>query len=153
MSWQDYQKWEQMIDGTNCPMCQDIHMPENRHSFLVKELAQSYVRLPKNQDPYGLVLVALKRHATELYELESQERDEFFKEVAKVSKAVKELFKPVKLYYGIFGARCPHFHCHIIPHYISDDPYAPLALNQKKVDLKAEEYTEILRNLRALLAD
>lgn len=30
--------WEQMKTGTGCPMCADMHLLENPHSFLVAEL-------------------------------------------------------------------------------------------------------------------
>jgi diadenosine tetraphosphate (Ap4A) HIT family hydrolase len=151
MSWKDEQRWQAMISGTDCPMCHDIHEIENQHSYLICELEESYVRLPKNQDPHGLVLVALKRHATEMYELGDQERDRFFKDVAKAAKAVKEVFEPIKIYYGIFEGRCPHFHCHIIPQYKNDDPYAPLSMNQKKVTLEDKDYAKIIRNLKDLI--
>ena len=49
MSWKNPEKWQAMKDGTDCPFCQDIHLAENPHSFLVAEFKRSYVRLPKNQ--------------------------------------------------------------------------------------------------------
>mgnify|MGYP001237925156 CR=1 FL=1 len=111
---QDPARWERMKDGTDCPMCQDGHLPVNPFSFLVVELVHSYVRLPRNQFMRGWTLLILKRHACELYELTSTKLVGFFAEVARVAQAVAGIYQPAKLNYGVFGNLCPHIHCHIV---------------------------------------
>lgn len=49
MTWKNPKQWKAMKSGKNCPVCSDIHLKENQHSFLIKELKYSYLRLPKNQ--------------------------------------------------------------------------------------------------------
>lgn len=151
MTWKDATKWKAMKSGRGCPMCSDIHLNENRQSFLVTEFKNSYVRLPKNQYYYGWVVVFLKRHANELYELSDNELAEYSREVAQVAKAVKEVFSPVKINYAIFGSLCPHLHYHIIPRQFDDDPHAPIKMDEKEVFLSEEEYQKIIAQLRKAL--
>jgi hypothetical protein len=47
MTWKNLEQWEAMKKGKGCFLCSDVHQEENKHSFLVKELDHSYVRLPK----------------------------------------------------------------------------------------------------------
>ena len=68
MKWMAPEPWRALKQGKACPMCADIHLAENPHSFNVCELSQSFVRLPRNQYMRGWTLVVLKRHAAELFE-------------------------------------------------------------------------------------
>lgn len=148
MTWKNPKKWEEMKSGMNCPMCADIPLEENKLSFLIKELDQSYVRLPKNQHYRGWVIVFFKRHVSELYELGDDERNEYMKEVSMVAKAVGEVFGAVKLHYLSFGSLCPHLHFHILPRQIEDDPHHAIKMDEAEKFLKDEEYKEIVEHLR-----
>ncbi|OGL93996.1 hypothetical protein A2239_04120 [Candidatus Uhrbacteria bacterium RIFOXYA2_FULL_40_9] len=133
-------------------MCEDIHLKENKHSFLIKELDQSYVRLPKNQSCNGWVIVFLKRHANELFELEDQQQSTFIKEIAHVAKAVKKVFAPIKINYAIYGNLCPHVHCHILPRQFDDDPHTPIKMDETERFLSDDEYQKMITQLRKALA-
>lgn len=145
--WQDPTRWERMKDGSNCPMCLDGHLPANDFSFLVVELAHSYVRLPRNQFMRGWTILILKRHACELYELTSTELAGFFTEVARVAQAVAGIYRPAKLNYGVFGNLCPHIHCHIVVQQVEDDPTKPLHMNEREVLLDDAEYVRMISEL------
>ena len=147
-SWEDKKSWDKLIAGENCSMCEDIYLEENKHSFLIKELKRSFVRLPKNQYDYGWVIIAYKDHVTELYDLDKEELSEFMAEVALVAKVVSEEFNAVKIYYSIFGALCPHLHIHIIPKRESDDPHDPVELNKDFKELPKLEYKKLIIGLR-----
>ena len=151
MSWKNQKKWQDMIKGNNCPFCNDIHLDVNEFSFKVIELNNSFVRLPKNQYWKGWTIVALKRHATELFELSDIELSEFWKEVSLAAKAVKEVFKPIKINYAIHGNLCPHIHCHIFPQQLKNDPHAPIKPDGKEILLSEEEYRIIIASLRKYL--
>lgn len=150
-SWKDKENWPKLLKGEDCPMCEDIHMVENKHSYLIKELTNSYVRFPKNQADYGWVMVINKKHVAELFELNLEELHGFIDEVSMVAKAVSEEFQAVKIYYSIFGALCPHLHVHILPKTEKDDPHAPIDLNSKVKLLSEDEYQKILTSLRSRL--
>ena len=151
MTWKNREQWESMKKGEGCFLCSDIHEEENKHSFLVKELKYSYVRLPKNQYCRGWVVVPLKCHANELYELSDEELAGYSKEVARVAKAVNEVFKPVKINYCVFGSLCPHVHYHIVPRYFEDDPHAPIKTDEQEKFLLDEEYAGIISKLQKVL--
>lgn len=129
-------------------MCEDIHLEENRHSFMVEALKYSYVRLPKNQYDHGWVIVVLKKHVSELYELSPEERHGFMDEVSAVAEAVSKEFHAVKIYYSIFGALCPHLHMHILPKKESDDPHASIDFNKNMKVLPQEEYARMIAGLK-----
>lgn len=149
MTWKDDEKWQRMLSGEKCPFCEDCHLDENQFSYKVVELPSSYVRFPKNQYWRGWVLVALKEHKNELFEMSKGELSQYWEDVAKAANAVNAVFQPVKLNYAIFGNLCPHIHCHILPQYLDSDPYASIELNKKKKFLEEEEYLELIEKLRS----
>jgi ATP adenylyltransferase len=151
MTWKNPEKWEAMKRGDECPMCSDIFLEENKHSFLIAELEYSYVRFPKNQYYKGWVVVFFKRHANELYELSAEELAGYTNEVARVAKAVNDIYKPVKINYAVFGSLCPHVHYHIIPRFFTDDPHAPIKTDEKELLLTDKEYKEAISKLRKTL--
>jgi len=148
MTWKDPEKWTKMKSGEDCRMCRDISLEENELSYLVTEMETSYVRLPKNQHYHGWVIVFLKRHASELYELKDKERDEYMKEVSRVAEAVNDVFGAVKMHYLSFGSLCPHLHFHVIPRQIEDDPHHAIKMDEAERFLSEEEYANILERLR-----
>lgn len=148
MSWKDPERWVKMLSGESCPFCADIHLEENRFSFLVSDLKYSYVRLPKNQYWRGWTIVALKRHANELFELSPEELFGFWSEVARVSKAVQEVFHPIKINYAIYGNLCPHVHCHVFPQQFENDPHARIKQDAEEMLLSTDEYHKIIGDLR-----
>lgn len=145
--WQDPARWARMQEGADCPMCLDGYLPVNDFSFLVVELAHSYVRLPRNQFMRGWTVLILKRHACELYELTPAELAGFFAEVARVAQAVAGIYRPAKLNYGVFGNLCPHIHCHIVVQQTGDDPTKPLNMNEREVLLDDTEYARMVSDL------
>jgi len=148
MTWKNPEKWAQMKSGETCPTCSDIPLEENKLSYLVEELKKSYVRLPKNQNYYGWVIVFFKRHVSELYELSNDERNEYMKEVSSVAEAVSKVFGAVKMHYLSFGSLCPHLHFHILPRQVEDDPHHAIKMDEAETFLSDEEYKEIVEQLK-----
>lgn len=148
MKWKSSGEWERLKSGADCPMCQDISLPENPFSLKVVELRQSFVRLPRNQYMRGWTIVAFKRHACELFELNPKELLEFWQDVSQVAKALDGLYQPVKLNYCVFGHHCPHLHCHLLVHSYDDDPSKPIDMHEKQVLLPETEYVAMIEQLR-----
>ena len=146
--WLPPEKWEPLKAGVGCPMCADLHLPENPFSFLVSERRQSYVRLPRNQFMRGWTIVAFKRHACELFELTPTELSEFWQDVSDVAQALDAIYRPVKINYGIFGHLCPHLHCHLLVHSYADDPHKLIDMNEQTVLLTSKEYQTMIDDLR-----
>src|SRR6185295_20351224 len=68
----------------------------------------------------GYVLLVLRRHATELYQLEAGERRTHLEEVSRVAQALARVFRPVKMNYELLGNLVPHIHWHLVPRLATD---------------------------------
>ena len=148
MRWLPPDVWTKLKAGAGCPMCADIHLDENPFSYKIGELRQSYLRLPKNQYLRGWTMVALKRHASELFELSEEELAGFWQDVTQVAKALDAIYHPAKISYCIMGFRCPHLHCHLCVHTYDDDPHKPINMSENEVTLADAEYRAIIAVLR-----
>jgi diadenosine tetraphosphate (Ap4A) HIT family hydrolase len=69
----------------------------------------------------GWTVLVLRRHATELFHLSSEERHRLIDEVASMAELLAEHFRAVKLNYELLGNQLPHIHWHLIPR-LADDP-------------------------------
>jgi len=152
MAWTDPTTWARLLAGAGCILCADIHLEANPFSFLVAELRQSYLRLARNQYRRGWVIVALKRHANELFELADRELADYARDIADAAAALQEVFTPVKINYAILGNQCPHLHCHLLPQFFTDDPPRLLDMADDELLLGEQEYAQIVADLRRALA-
>jgi diadenosine tetraphosphate (Ap4A) HIT family hydrolase len=89
--------------------------------LLIAELGTSRAFLHEDQFFPGYVLLVLRRHATELYQLEAGERGAHLEEVSRVAEALARVFRPVKMNYELLGNQVPHIHWHLVPR-LSTDP-------------------------------
>ena len=69
----------------------------------------------------GWTLLVLKRHATELWELERGERHALIDGVADVARALAAVYDAKKMNYELLGNELPHIHWHLVPRR-ADDP-------------------------------
>lgn len=139
-----------MVQGAECPMCADVHLLTNDHSDLVFESDVAITRLHRNQTHAGYSVVVLKRHVAELHDLADDEHDEFW-DVRRLSRAVTNLFHPVKVDSLVMGHLCPHVHCHVYPQYQGDDPRALINIQEGAVRLSSDEQARRVRQLRDAL--
>lgn len=152
MKWKTPEEWARLKSGLDCPMCIESGVDENQHSYKVIELKRSIVRLNKNQHIPGWTTLVLKRHAAELFELEPEERAEFWDEVSLVAKVLNDIYRPAKINYCIWGNIMPHLHCHLFPRSFEDDPGQPINQNEREFFLAKEKYQEIIHKLRCKLS-
>ena len=89
--------------------------------LLVAELETARAFLHEDQFFPGYVLLVLRRHVTELYQLEAGERRAHIEEVSRVAEALARAFRPVKMNYELLGNQVPHIHWHLVPR-LSTDP-------------------------------
>lgn len=116
------------------------------------ELETSKVYLFKEQSHPGRVIVAHKKHVSEITELTAQERAAYMEDINKVAQAVHQLFHPDKVNYGAYGDTGHHLHFHLVPKY--KDQYewgGTFAMNPDKVYLTDEEYEDMAVAIRAAL--
>jgi diadenosine tetraphosphate (Ap4A) HIT family hydrolase len=101
----------------------------------------------------GWSVLVLRRHATELFELERDERARLMDEVSDVAQALQLEFDARKVNYALFGNLLPHVHWHLIPR-LATDP-APLeavfAVTHEPVQLRAAERADRIAGIRSRL--
>jgi diadenosine tetraphosphate (Ap4A) HIT family hydrolase len=101
----------------------------------------------------GWSVLVLRRHATELFELDPDERARLMGEVSDVARALAGAFDARKVNYALFGNLVPHVHWHVIPRLASDPaPREPVfAVAHEPVALGAAERAERLARIRSRL--
>ena len=115
----------------------------------VCELKYSKVFLNRDQRHKGRCIVLFKEHKTEYFQLTREENAGYFGELAKVAKAIWELYHPDKLNYATFGDGVPHVHVHVVPKYKGDVDWGqPFDDNLPKLLLTEEEYRQMVKELQ-----
>jgi len=138
------------MSASNCKACAGS-WPAADHRIADCGLTVAYLF----EDQYfpGWTVLVLKRHATELFELTHVERSQVIEEVSAVAHALAEVFKPVKVNYGLLGNQLPHIHWHVVPR-LADDP-APLEAvwghKHEPVWLVGEKLSETIARIREQL--
>ena len=101
----------------------------------------------------GWSVLVLRRHATELFDLEPDERARVMDEVSDVARALKLAFGASKVNYALFGNVVPHIHWHLIPRLKTDPaPHEPVfAVAHEPVTLARVERADRILKIRARL--
>jgi diadenosine tetraphosphate (Ap4A) HIT family hydrolase len=110
------------VTAVDCRFCTG-ERPAADHK--VADLDATVAYLHDDQFFAGWMVLVLKRHVTELYDLEPGERARMMDDVSRVAAALRDVFAPRKINYECLGNQTPHIHWHMIPR-LGDDP-APLA--------------------------
>lgn len=134
---------------SNCFYCEN---GEKLRSLMIEicELPYSKVYLNRDQKHKGRCIVMLKGHKTEYFQMTPEENAGYFAELAKVAKAIYDLYQPDKLNYATYGDGVPHVHVHVVPKYKDGLNWgSPFDDTLPKVLLSDEEYTEMVNALRA----
>ena len=140
-----------MIDN-NCAYCVEGELVA-KFGIKICELDTCKVYLFKEQSHRGRVIAAHKKHVGDMTELTSEERNAYFEDIAKISKAMQEIFKPQKINYGAYGDTGHHLHFHLVPKYTDEFEWGgTFAMNPDRVYLSDEEYTELVNTLKEALA-
>ena len=132
----------------NCAYCVEGELLD---AFGIKicELESSKVYLFKEQSHLGRVIVALKKHVSELVELSQEELHLYFDEVAKVANVLHKLFQPEKVNYGAYGDTGHHLHFHLVPKYKDGYEWGGVfAMNPGEKYLTEQEYAELVEKIK-----
>lgn len=132
----------------NCAYCVEGELLD---AFGIKicELESSKVYLFKEQSHLGRVIVAHKKHVSELVELSPEELHLYFDEVAKVANVLHKLFQPEKVNYGAYGDTGHHLHFHLVPKYKDGYEWGGVfAMNPGEKYLTEQEYAELVEKIK-----
>ena len=135
----------------NCAYCMENELLD---AFGIKicELNQSKVYLFREQSHPGRVIVAHKKHVSEMTDLTPEERAEYFEEINKVANAIHKAFSPQKVNYGAYGDTGCHLHFHLVPKYKDGFEWGGVfEMNPRKVTLTDGEYAELIKRIKAYL--
>ena len=134
---------EEMVKDPSCAYCMQGEL-----------VAKFGYPVFKEQSKKGRVILAHKKHVSELIDLTDEERDAYFAEIAKVSRAVHKVFNPDKVNYGAYGDTGCHLHFHIVPKYRGGEEWGgTFEMNSGRTMLTDAEYEEMAEALRAALKE
>jgi diadenosine tetraphosphate (Ap4A) HIT family hydrolase len=125
----------------DCPFCHKLaNLHELPQEEVVWQFPQSVAFLGQWQYYPGYCVLVSRRHATELSQLEPDERRTFLDEMCQLAQAIETAFRPHKLNYELLGNQVPHLHWHIFPRR-ADDPEVlkPVWLALERVERDAAE--------------
>jgi diadenosine tetraphosphate (Ap4A) HIT family hydrolase len=106
------------VTAEACPACTGRWpTPEQR----IADCGSTIAYLHDDQFFPGWTCLVLKRHATELWQLEPAERARLIEEVSRVARAVSVAFGAIKMNYELLGNAIAHVHWHLVPRR-ADDP-------------------------------
>lgn len=112
------------------------------------ELESSKVYLFKEQSYMGRVIVACKKHVSEI----AEKRAAYMENINKVACAMYEIFNPDKVNYGAYGDTVHHLHFHLVPKYKDGYEWGGVfAMNPGEKTLSDEEYQDMVEKYRDLL--
>ena len=127
---------------------------EKLRSLMMPVCETPYAKIFLNRDQKhpGRLVVALKSHKTEYFQMDEAERNGFFEAVSKAAKAIDAVHHPDKINYATFGDLVPHVHVHVVPKYEGGLQWgAPFDDSVPKVLLSGPEYEEEIEKIRAAM--
>ena len=101
----------------NCAYCMEGDLVA-QFGIKICELPSSKVYLFKEQSHKGRVIVAHKKHVSEIVELTAEERAAYMEDINHVAEALHKAFHPQKINYGAYGDTGHHLHFHLVPKYV-----------------------------------
>lgn len=117
--------------------------------YPVCEMESGVLYLFKEQSHRGRCILAHRQHVSELIDLSDEERNRFFTDVARASRAIHQVFKPDKVNYGAYGDTGGHLHMHLVPKYKDEFEWGTtFEMNPGKQMLTDEDCEELAVRLR-----
>ena len=113
------------------------------------QLSVSSLILFKEQSHPGRCIVAFKDHVSELTDISDEDRNAFFADVARASKAIHAAFHPDKVNYGAYGDGGCHLHFHLVPKYKDGFEWGGVfQMNPGKTTLTDDEYAAMIAKIK-----
>jgi diadenosine tetraphosphate (Ap4A) HIT family hydrolase len=105
------------VSASACRACRGEWPPADA---FIADCGPAKAYLHDDQFFAGWTVVVLKRHVTELYDLDRDERAALMDAVSEVARAVATVYAAVKMNYALLGNQLPHIHWHLIPRTAND---------------------------------
>ena len=99
-----------------CLICERINqIKHHSNPAFVKEMQTGYVVIGDHQHFYGYTLFLCKKHVTECFQLDKNERMTFLYEMSLAAQAVSQAFQAEKMNIEMLGNGVSHLHVHLFP--------------------------------------
>ena len=135
----------------NCGYCVKGE-PLAKFGIYVCDLSVSMLVLFKEQSHPGRTIVAYKDHVSEMTELSDEDRNAFFADVARASKAIHAAFHPDKVNYGAYADSGHHLHIHLVPKYKDEFEWnGTFVMNPDRVYLTDADYEDMIDKIKKQL--
>ena len=132
----------------NCGYCMRGEILD-KFGIFICDLQVSSLILFKEQSHPGRVIVAYKDHVSELVDINDEERNLFFADVARAANALHKAFHPDKINYGAYGDGGCHLHFHLVPKYKDGFEWTTVfQMNPGAVYLSDAEYAEMIEKIK-----
>ncbi|MCK4810341.1 MAG: HIT domain-containing protein [Candidatus Omnitrophica bacterium] len=137
-----------------CVFCKAFKSKEDRKNYLILRTADSLAIL--NIFPYnnGHLMVACRRHVSDLDKLNQKELFDLISVVKKMNSVLKKVLKPDGFNIGMnigkdAGAGIDkHLHIHIVPRWKGDTNFMPVCSKTKIVSQSLNDlYSKIIKNI------
>ena len=131
----------------DCSICDHLF---SESSLRIEEFPLSTLFLQEDQYFPGYCTLESKRHITELFELDSENRTTLIEEINLAAHLLFKTFRPDKINYAFFGNKVPHMHWHLVPRW-KNDPLWPESIWSKFHEpriLNEEEYKKIINQIQ-----
>ena len=139
---------KKMVKDNNCGYCVGGE-PLAKFGIKICDLEVSQLILFKEQSHPGRCIVAYKDHVSEIVDISDAERDAFFRDVNRASKAIHKAFNPDKVNYGAYGDTGCHLHMHHVPKYKDEfECGGVFEMNPGKKFLTDAEYEEMINKIK-----
>jgi diadenosine tetraphosphate (Ap4A) HIT family hydrolase len=106
------------VSASACRACRGEWPPADA---FIADCGPTKAYLHDDQFFAGWTVLVLKRHVTELYDLDRDERGALMDAVSEMARALAGVYAAVKMNYALLGNQLPHIHWHLIPR-TADDP-------------------------------
>ena len=144
---------EELKKDPNCAYCMQGELVA-KFAYPVCQMDTGFLYVFKEQSKRGRVVLAHNKHVSELIDLTDEERNAFFADVAKVSRAVHAVFHPDKVNYGAYGDTGCHLHFHIVPKYKGGEEWGgTFEMNSGRTILTDAEYEEMAEAISQALKE
>ena len=149
--------WEQRVAGRACPMCAAVGAGDNDFWVHVGTGEFSEIKLERRSRLPGYCIVVWNgRHVADPADLTARAAAGYGADTLAAARAVRAVFRPVKLNYFTLGNTVPHLHTHVVPRYRHDDPapggpipwdaiFQPEAVEEQVLHRHAQLLAEALR--------
>ena len=136
------------IKDPQCAYCMEGDLVA-QFGIKICELPTSKLYLFKEQSHPGRVIVAHKRHIGDMTLLSDEERNAYFADIARVSRALQAAFHPDKINYGAYGDTGCHLHFHLVPKYKDEYEWGGVfAMNPGCKTCDESQYQELIEKIR-----